>query len=961
MDRPDAAKPANAANNPDPADPANVPDRMNTTEPDRADSPDPALPVASDSRKRPRSASPSDESAMQVEKSVMNMLSHADPYNYFTDEAMNSFLRCSYKWSFFHIPTLLSEVRSRTVNEPILWAILALSIRFSSTPPAPFQTQIAASNAFAAYARTLIQPLLESPDVDLVRALLMITGHSWGAGDGSKAWEYLGLAINMTKSLGLLEELPTYQKAAVTEDEFVEAETRRRVGWTCFLMDSLLSGGRGRKRVLSSADMKIQLPCQDEYYMFGEPVRCEALSGLPVSRTATTPSSPSPHSLTTPGIRFIQPTSQLGIVAYSMRVADIWGNVARWACSSDMASQIPWLPSSNHYRLMTQATTWKKSLSTRLEFRTSGLHAHTAMGQGQAYVYMHSVYFMCLMFLHRAYIPILGPERKDQLGLTPATIAAPSQPWASTGLAGNREDWDRWQISCRRGLFSTAVTVLDMMEEIRTFGIYFLRGLVPWIGFTIYTAVGVMLYCYNFPTPDDDPEIVRRAKERVVTGCVFLRQLKNQWPMADSQFLTIRRMQAFYHRIRTRKPGTTISAERSVLGEALIDYAAVNALAPTVAGSGKDTFPPLRPGYRPPRPPQPPPPSFSSSPASMPTGPSSVSSIPLSSPASYRFSPVASSSTSFEPDSCNGFGPTSHVHLPPPGDTVTPPPLVTRVGTLKATHSQPSLSQLPPPGRSVASSYHPHPPPPPPPPPHFSAPQMKPHLHAHSHSFSHPHTHVHTQLQPPPPPPLSQSLHRLGITPLVSSAPAAPLQSGPAQNVITPSHPFETAHLLDHTVVSNVDGAGSVAVNGHIHGTTNPNARFGTGTNHLLNAGQGHGLAPNTNAQFGTHLNQNRTSGMNGGTGTNTGVHPPIDINSAMNQSQPFGPGPNVDGNVGAGADPCASVNAVNNVVLDVDVYTNVPADEGVDVDSLLAGATDYFWTSFPGEFWFPPEGFVST
>lgn len=74
--------------------------------------------------------------------------------------------------------------------------------------------------------------------------------------------------------------------------------------------------------------------------------------------------------------------------------------------------------------------------------------------------------------------------------------------------------------------------VLEMLEEMRTFGVYFLRGLVPWIGFTIYTAVGVMLYSVNFPSGEDDPRIVEKARERVIQGCTFLKEMKTQWPMA---------------------------------------------------------------------------------------------------------------------------------------------------------------------------------------------------------------------------------------------------------------------------------------------------------------------------------------------------------------------------------------------------------------------------------------------
>lgn len=56
-------------------------------------------------------------------------LSLRSPYDFFTDEVKNNFLRCSYKWSFYHVPTLLRRVHERNVEEQIMWAILALAIR----------------------------------------------------------------------------------------------------------------------------------------------------------------------------------------------------------------------------------------------------------------------------------------------------------------------------------------------------------------------------------------------------------------------------------------------------------------------------------------------------------------------------------------------------------------------------------------------------------------------------------------------------------------------------------------------------------------------------------------------------------------------------------------------------------------------------------------------------------------
>jgi hypothetical protein len=59
------------------------------------------------------------------------LLDGLDPFDLLTDEVKNSYLRCSYKWSFHHTPTLLLRIRDRTLEPWLAWAMLALAIRYA--------------------------------------------------------------------------------------------------------------------------------------------------------------------------------------------------------------------------------------------------------------------------------------------------------------------------------------------------------------------------------------------------------------------------------------------------------------------------------------------------------------------------------------------------------------------------------------------------------------------------------------------------------------------------------------------------------------------------------------------------------------------------------------------------------------------------------------------------------------
>ncbi|KAJ4190996.1 hypothetical protein NW767_006223 [Fusarium falciforme] len=458
-------------------------------------------------------------------------LAAVDAFEFLTDEVKNSYLRCSYKWSFHHIPNLLIGIREKTLDPLLVWAMLAITVRFSQAAPPGYSSQVEASNTFATHARSMVLSLVDQPTVHRAQVLLMLTGHSWGAGEGRRAWVYLGMAVRMAQVLGLFEE-PT---SVTTRDDFIAAEERRRTAWTCFLMDSLLSGGKGRDRMLSADKMRIQLPCESDSFNFGELVICERLDG-------SLPEGPR-----------LGEQGSLGIVAYSMRVADVWGAVAKWACTPHDNNQPPWQPQSDFQYLLSRLNVWKDSLPKRLQYELFLLRAHSVSNQGQAYCYMHCIYFMSVIFLYRSYLPEVEMQK---------------------ARVGDQE-WDQWSAWSSKELVEVAEQVCEMLQEMRAFGLYFLRGLVPWIGFTIYTAVGTMLYFYHFPNPGDTPHQIERRREHIVEGLLFLKDMRQAWPMADTWREKIKAMQIFYTNIKAEGDQAVTPSERREMRNAIIDYGAL--------------------------------------------------------------------------------------------------------------------------------------------------------------------------------------------------------------------------------------------------------------------------------------------------------------------------------------------------------------------------------------------------
>lgn len=83
----------------------------------------------------PNGISPTNAANTNSPNSTASLLDGLDPFELLTDEVKNSYLRCSYKWSFHHTPTLLLCIRDRTLEIWMAWAILALAIRYCPSTP----------------------------------------------------------------------------------------------------------------------------------------------------------------------------------------------------------------------------------------------------------------------------------------------------------------------------------------------------------------------------------------------------------------------------------------------------------------------------------------------------------------------------------------------------------------------------------------------------------------------------------------------------------------------------------------------------------------------------------------------------------------------------------------------------------------------------------------------------------
>jgi hypothetical protein len=112
-------------------------------------------------------------------------------------------------------------------------------------------------------AKTLVfSGLLQAGSIELVQALLLMGQYLHGSLELNNCWTVVGLAIRMAQGLGL------HLEAGNFTSDIIEQEIRKRVWWSCFIIDRILSMKVGRPPTIHDGPgIKVDMPLavDDEY------------------------------------------------------------------------------------------------------------------------------------------------------------------------------------------------------------------------------------------------------------------------------------------------------------------------------------------------------------------------------------------------------------------------------------------------------------------------------------------------------------------------------------------------------------------------------------------------------------------------------------------------------------------------------------------------------------------------
>ena len=176
----------------------------------------------------------------------------------------------------------MGDDRERPRLTTIFHAVVSLCARFSN------DARLGTSEEKARIAKNSKQVVLlrsmESFSVENLQALIICAFDTLGSGRGPSAWSIVGSMTRTVEQLQLSVEEDD-QPAAASDRVMIkriaflpparswsEREERRRVFWNIFLMDRFCSIATGWHFSLTSADVRMRLPCEGALWEAGQPL-----------------------------------------------------------------------------------------------------------------------------------------------------------------------------------------------------------------------------------------------------------------------------------------------------------------------------------------------------------------------------------------------------------------------------------------------------------------------------------------------------------------------------------------------------------------------------------------------------------------------------------------------------------------------------------------------------------------
>ncbi|KAJ5287937.1 hypothetical protein N7478_003623 [Penicillium angulare] len=289
-------------------------------------------------------------------------------------------------------------------NQPhaLLHIICALGGQFhalsysETVTPLPSKFVLMAGSEWAKKAQRLILEALDTVTIEKLMAAVLLHDYAVRMANFANAFMLSGLITRMTQALQINLEYNTDILCQNTDvgPSVTARECRRRLMWSCYIMDALVGSGVDQLTLVDEKDMKIQLPCNERNFIQQIPCLTETLE--PGNWLKFIPGELNSDAL----------MPNMGMMAHFIRHISIRKRVLRYIKHLDEA-MVPWAPGSEFAALDRDCRAWYENLPASLQFTPNAVYIRKDSSQLGALCLLHCAHYQTICDLYRLGAPAL--------------------------------------------------------------------------------------------------------------------------------------------------------------------------------------------------------------------------------------------------------------------------------------------------------------------------------------------------------------------------------------------------------------------------------------------------------------------------------------------------------------------------------------------------------------------------
>lgn len=324
--------------------------------------------------------------------------------------------------NFFHLPTVLQSVGK--LHPLLVGAVLAHAAFFdpiSELNDGDRHDKWLGAESFLVtnyiYEKLTLEAIFNDytfllrPDLDIARALLLLSVVKWGHSEYYASWMLHGCAVRMVQSLDFDEAFNSRARQSIVLEKMKE-----RTFWCAFALDRIISTGQNRIFVITQFK-DIPFPTADHDFSMltvGQPNDNNIIEDVEKMGHKFTP-----NSFLDTCEKYPQLIRECPFTAFLMQYA-IWGEINNrfMKGNKELArSERPWDPDSGLYKIARNLEKFWAVIPNDWKWTTESFEtSNLIFKKDTMLLVINCLYYLSIMLMHREFLPFLPYDIEKPMG-----------------------------------------------------------------------------------------------------------------------------------------------------------------------------------------------------------------------------------------------------------------------------------------------------------------------------------------------------------------------------------------------------------------------------------------------------------------------------------------------------------------------------------------------------------------